>query len=165
MSFVADDKIKQIAEAYTLDAIDFAAERFQITLDRSEDSIEQVEAVLDLLHKNIRTSRPSEDDIWIMAKMFGSYVGEVLIQHHGGQWGHITFDGETSPGTCNAAVTRFYWPWAKAHNRLKKGPEDNVWHYYMMLTNKQTGSPIVFTPKPPLWWERLWRWTKGLFGR
>src|SRR5262249_50740703 len=46
-NFTPDPKIQQIAEAYALDARDFAERAFHITLDWSDASVQQVEVILD----------------------------------------------------------------------------------------------------------------------
>ena len=132
MTFAADPNVQKIAEAYALDAIDFARKACRIKLDWTDDSVQQIEIALDKLFKDISKSKPSDDQIFGMAKMLGSYVGEVFRKNHGGEWGVIDFGGQKFPGIkCPSAG--LFWPWGKVNNRLTNGPEDNVWHYYQVL--------------------------------
>jgi hypothetical protein len=132
-SFSRDERVQQVAEAYTLDAIDAARENFHVTLDYSDQSISQVEDILTQLYEQRAAANPTDDQIWTFAKMFGSYIGEVYRRNHGASWGMVTLEGNTFPGLeATNSCTRF-WPWGKAHNRLINGPEDNVWHYYQAL--------------------------------
>ena len=131
-AFQADSKIAQIAEAYSQDAI-ATAQNFGTTLDWSESSIQQVEQMLGRLHAELNVAKPSPDTIWNFAKALGSYVGEVIRRHHGGEWGMVSMNGQTFPGMRQSDGS-LIWPWGKVHNRLTNGPEDNVWHYYQALT-------------------------------
>ena len=49
--FQADAQVAEIARAYSLDAVDLAARNFEVVLDSSEESIKQVEQMLDELHR------------------------------------------------------------------------------------------------------------------
>src|SRR5437868_6999233 len=96
--FQVDPKVAEIASAYSLDAVDAAAGNFGVTLDWSEESIQLVEQVLGRLHDDLDRARPPADAIWTFAKMFGSYVGEVLRRHHGGEWGIVRMGEQSFPG-------------------------------------------------------------------
>jgi hypothetical protein len=134
-AFHPEPDISKIAEAYALDAVDIAADNFGVSLDWSEGSIESVEQMLSELHEELAGAAPSEEAVWTFAKAFGSYVGEVMRRHHGGEWGMVELDGQSFPGLSSG--DGLCWPWGKVHNRLVNGPEDNVWHYYVALTRPQ----------------------------
>jgi hypothetical protein len=131
-NFQADASVTEIARAYSLDAIDLAEKNFRVTLDWSEESVRNVEEMLGRLHDEMANALPPEDVIWTFAKAFGSYVGEVLRRHHGGEWGMVNLEGQSFPGLQqkNGALC---WPWSKAQKRLVNGQEDNMWHYYSVL--------------------------------
>ena len=132
-TFKSDPQVVEIVEAYSLDAVDMAARNFSVTLEWSEESVRQVEQMLGRLHDEMPNAQPPEEMVWTFAKAFGSYVGEVLRRHHGGQWGLITLDDQSFPGL-QQTNGGLIWPWSKAHKRLTNGSEDNVWHYYQILT-------------------------------
>ena len=72
--------------------------------------------------------------------MLGGHVAHVLIELHGWTPGMVTMGGERMPGVqCDGSDT--CWPWGKAHNRIVNGPEDNLWFYYLSLTD-QLGPPV-----------------------
>ncbi len=131
-TFQPDPQVAQIADAYSLDAVDLAARNFGVTLDGSEASVQQVEQMLERLHDEMASAKPPEDRIWTFAQAFGSYVGEVLRKHHGGEWGIVSMDGQSFPGLRQSSGA-LSWPWGRAHKRLVNGAEDNVWHYYGVL--------------------------------
>ena len=135
-NFVADEDIRDIAGAYALDAVDDALRNMGITLDWSEHSIAAVEYILDRLCKSARIETPRAERVEMVAKIFGSYIGEVFIRHHGGSWGWVSVTGESLPGIRAASGGHLFWPWARALKRLRDGPEENVWHYYLHLTDR-----------------------------
>jgi hypothetical protein len=105
-------------------------------LDWSESSIELVERMLDTMHRQIAVAKPDENTIWTFAKAFGSYIGEVYRKHHGAAWGIVQIGEDTFPGLRADKGVEF-WPWARAYQRLVKGPENNVLHYYQGLTTSE----------------------------
>jgi hypothetical protein len=130
--FEADPRIQQIAEAYSLDMVDFAEQRFGMGLDWSDESIRQVEQIAVALHENYKKSRPTAEQLAHFYKMLGSYIGEVFRKNHQAEWGWITLEGKRFPGMQHKASSLF-WPWGKAQNRIINGPEDNLWRYYQYL--------------------------------
>ena len=61
-------------------AIEYANE-FNKTLDYSENSIVDLEEILDWYSKDVSVSKPTENQIWSMAIIFGSYLGETLLKN------------------------------------------------------------------------------------
>jgi len=136
MDFVEDAKIQQIAEAYALDAVDFARQNFRLTLDWSDSSIGKIESMLDDFDRSSSKAKPSDQVIAQFAKMFGSYIGETYRKNHGGSWGIVTHEGDSIPGL-QGAKGNLFWPWGRVENRMRNGPEDNVLHYYQHLTRER----------------------------
>lgn len=132
MTFKEDARVMRIAEAYSLDAVDLFKDRFQIELDWSEESVRHVEEVMAQFHEQLEASHPSDEQVFVMAKIFGSYIGEVYRKNRGGKWGQIESEGQFVAGMQNNDGVIF-WPWGRAENRLVNGAEDNVWHYYQFL--------------------------------
>ena len=158
-NFTEDNKIRQIAEAYASDAIDFARSNFKIKLDWSDGSVAHIETMLGLFHDQMAKAKPSEDQVLGFAKMFGSYVGEVFRRNHGATWGLVNLGEQTFPGLKADGTAGLFWPWGRAQNRITNGPEDNVWHYYQVLVQKHGGSSAPTPSNPPAqkksWWGRL----------
>jgi hypothetical protein len=136
-SFVVDPNIQKIAEAYALDAVDLAKIQFNIKLDWSDGSIENVEKALVKMHASYAatTPRPTQEQVMSFAKAFGSYVGEVYRRNHGGKWGIISLNEQKFPGLRTNAGANF-WPWARVANRITDGDENNVFDYYQVLLQK-----------------------------
>jgi hypothetical protein len=133
-AFEPDGKLQQIAEAYSRDLVTFARQRFDIDLDWSDDSILAVEGLGAELHHEYRRIRPTDKQIEPYFRMVGSYIGEVYRMNHGADWGWVTRDGYRFPGMKRPPRTLF-WPWARAHNRIVHGPDDNLWQYYLHLVS------------------------------
>ncbi len=135
MNFTADERYRQIAEAFALDAVELAHEKMQITLDWTDQSIQQLESILDVFSKGLPEAKPPDEDVRGFSKMWGSYLGEVFRKNHGATWGLITHNGQSFPGMQSKSGTLF-WPWGKIENRIRNGSEDNVWHYYLGLSDQ-----------------------------
>jgi Domain of unknown function (DUF3806) len=150
--FTADPQVQQIAEAYALDALDFTEHAFHIALDWSDASVERVEAILDSLYRQKQTMEPPlmDEQVVTFAKMLGSYIGEVFRRNHGGEWGMVTFGGDSIPGLRATRTEHLFWPMAKVQKRLVNGFEDNVWHYYQSLLQSHR--------RDMRWWRRWRRW-------
>jgi hypothetical protein len=127
--FDADPKIQKIAEAYSLDMVDFAKQRYSIQLDWSDDSVKQVERIGDSLHHDYVKDHPSAEEVAPFYKMMGSYIGEVFRRNHHAEWGWVTLQGKRFPGMHRDPIGLF-WPWGKAQSRIVNGSEDNLGDYY-----------------------------------
>jgi hypothetical protein len=135
--FVADAAVQRAATAYAAQAVAAARDQFGIKLDGSDASTAQLEAVLARAHTSYSTKspRPSEEQVMAVARIYGSYLGEVYRLKHGGAWGMATRDGQTLPGMRTTAGTNF-WPWTQASQRIGKGTAYNVADYYKVLLTK-----------------------------
>ena len=107
------------------------AKRLGIDLDFSNESIHQVENILDILHKAAQETTPAEEQYGVFANMYGCYVGETFIKNLGrGEW-TTSQDGLTAGATVvNVDGAQILFP-AKVYRRLKNGAEDNVEHLYL----------------------------------
>src|ERR1700733_9589347 len=135
MKFSEDPRYQTIAEAYALDAVDYARTTMQLTLDCSDPSIQVLESIFDVFHRDLAKAKPTDDQVAEFSRMWGSYLGEVYRKNHGATWGRVTC-GDQSFAGMQGTSGMLFWPWGKVENRLRNGPEDNVWHYYMNLTGQ-----------------------------
>jgi hypothetical protein len=107
-----------------------------VSLDFSEESIASLERALGRLHDSLVLNRPQEDRIWTLAKAFGSYLGEVFRRAHGGDWGMVSLGDTTFPGMRCEPKDLTFSPWIRAHQRLLRGPADDVFQYYRSLCER-----------------------------
>ena len=144
---MAELTVSDMMRAYAEDCTDLAREQHGLALDYSENSLTQVEGVLDRMHKalpkgpiaRLAKRGPSEEQIQTMAKAWGAYLGEVMRRQWDGEW---TTETAAQPGdvlTLRVGGTDLF-PVAKVYRRLKNGAEDNVWHYYQVLKRDFAGN-------------------------
>jgi hypothetical protein len=133
MQFSEDASYQSIAEAYALDAVDFARDNMRLTLDWTDRSIQTLESILGVFSRDLTKAKPTDEQIHGFSKMWGSYLGEVYRKNYGATSGLVTHGDQSFPGLQADSGTLF-WPWGRVAKRIRNGPEDNVWHYYLNLT-------------------------------
>lgn len=144
--FAADPQLQLVAEQAAGKCVAFLMQKFGRSLDYSDGSVADIEAVLTLLHASIPAEKPSEDDIEDFAMLFGSYLGETYRRNHGGQWG-------ISNGMPALAIGSGYsaYPWSRVFKRLTNGEEDEVCGWYAsMIQYGALGSSQPAAAPPPL---------------
>ena len=157
-TFTEDKAVQEVAEVYANDAISFAKDVFKIKLDWSDESIESIERILDVMHQDAQRNSPTEDQIMGFAKALGSYVGEVFRRNHGATWGIVRLGDEAFPGLQAGKMKGVFWPWGKARNRIVNGEEDNIVHYYKVLVREGSDKPFGGSPAnggKKSFWARL----------
>ena len=106
---------------------------FQKNFDFSAKSIGELEEILDYYAEDLLESRPTENQIWSMSLIFGSYLGEVMLKDglskRGYCWG--IQDTGTIP-LLMAGNEKYITPVDKVYKRLVNGAEDNVISFYQM---------------------------------
>ena len=117
-------------------AMEYANE-FNKKLDFSENSIADLDEILDWYSKDISASKPTENQIWSMAIIFGSYLGETILKNGLSEKGY-TWGKESSSniplltGNDGAYLT----PIHKVYKRLVNGSEDSVISFYRFATKE-----------------------------
>jgi hypothetical protein len=85
---MADVTIADVMQAFAHDAERLALKR-GITLDYTEKSLDDVDAILDqIAGGSIVPPKTAEEkeQLWTVAKVYGGYLGEVVIRNMGGDW-------------------------------------------------------------------------------
>lgn len=134
--FTADKKIGDMAKNEAARAIAFANSAFKINLDMTDESIKDVESILGHLHYQALEDKTASDEMILLAKAFGGYIGEVYRNNRGAEWGSLILAGESFPVLRCKDINRNLWPWSLAQNRILEGAEYNVWNYYQDLIGK-----------------------------
>jgi len=138
--------VNDMMAAYAEDAVDYA-KQLKKSLDYSEESIRQVEDICTMLYSAIPKSffgklikkSPSEETIIQMSKMLGGYIGEVMKKHYGGNWDIEDLMNQSNTILINIGELKTF-PVGKVYKRLKNGEEDNVYHYYQVMTKELSKS-------------------------
>jgi hypothetical protein len=131
------NEIESMMAAYAQDAVE-SGKKFNKQLDFSERSIQQVEDICSQLYNDIPKGflnkmfkrSPSEDELIRMSNMFGGYIGQVLINNLGGSWA-----AENNTIILKIGELKMF-PTIKVYKRLKNGPEDNIYHYYQLISRE-----------------------------
>ena len=135
LKLIPDNRVQMIAEAYSLDCVDFVKKSFNIELDYSNDSVLKLEPILDSLSKYIREKGMSDEDRIEYEKMFGFYIGEAYRRNHSAvTWGDVYIDEvkywAIGREDNNQAI---FWPVANVAKRIALGKEANIAVYYKAL--------------------------------
>lgn len=140
IDFKENADVAKVAEAYSLDCIDFVKKSFGIELDWSDSSVQVVEDLLSQLSSAVNSPNPPpKERVSDFSKIFGFYVGEVYRKNHGGVvWGDIFISGQKYYGLGSEKDTKAprFWPTVKANKRIVLGDSENVWHYYQAIIKK-----------------------------
>ena len=110
------------------------AKSFKKNFDYSKTSIIDLEEILNYYSNDISKSKPTENQIWSMSVIFGSYLGEVMLKNglaeKGYKWGTDHFSN--IPLLVNADGS-FVTPNDKVYKRLVNGKEDSVISFYDVI--------------------------------
>ena len=127
---------KQIQKAITQLAdsgVRFARNNFGIQLDYSEESVTQVERILQLMHADIKDSRPTSSQIKSVSSLLGAYLGEVVRRKWGGRW-YMSRHGPQKEQVHTLEISgHSTFPINKVYKRLLNGEVDDVRFYYKAL--------------------------------
>ncbi len=129
-------QVESISQRNSNTAVNFA-KSFEKQFDYSKNSIKDLEEILDYYSNDISESKPTENQIWSMAVIFGSYLGEVMLKNglseRGYYWGTDNTSDipllMTDSGNC---IT----PNDKVYKRLINGKEDNVITFYDVIMER-----------------------------
>ena len=79
------DSVESMVRAYSQAAVELARE-FKATLDYTENSVMEVEAILAQFTQELASGQPPADEMDEMCKLWGCYLGEVVRRRFGGDW-------------------------------------------------------------------------------
>lgn len=120
----------EIMMAYAEDAVDFAFSKFGVSLDYANDSIRDVESIAEKLFQTrpkgflgkLLRRGPSDDEVQMVCKMLGGYIGEIYRRSKGGDW---AINDELQALGINHGES-WVFPPSKVYKRLTNGTEDNL---------------------------------------
>jgi len=131
-SMTPDAKLAGVLVAQSQSAVHTAKLTWNESLDFTQDSLEAVERLLGKIHNAGRfgggSAAPGEEELAAASKMWGTYIGEVIRRHYGGQWSQ----GEDGTLTLLIGEARAY-PIAKARKRIVDGASENVRYYFSSM--------------------------------
>lgn len=121
--------------AYAQQAVTLAAE-FNAQLDYGENSLMELESILSALSRDMPVSKPTDDDVSEICKVWGSYLGEVVRRRFGGEWSIETYPGKQFATLTLTVNGHKLFPSIKVHRRLSEGEGENVWTFYRMVKTR-----------------------------
>ncbi len=142
--------IGAMMQSYAEDAVRMARE-FRVELDYSEQSLEQVEHLLDELHEELQNGpapktsqsaeRSSNQQVDEMSRIWGGYLGEVVRRRFGGEWTIEKYPaGDFLIVTLNVNGAKVF-PAMKIHKRLTNGAADNLLAFYQNVRARLEAKP------------------------
>jgi hypothetical protein len=129
------ESVNAMAGAYAEKAVQ-AAREFSVQLDFSEQSLLEVETIL-----NRVASGPPSDEMTETCKMWGSYLGEVVRRRFGGEWTIETYPGKQFATLTLSVGGNKLFPTMKIHRRLTQGQDNNLWSFYKMVKARLESVP------------------------
>jgi hypothetical protein len=132
-SMTPDAKLAGVIVAQAQGAVKTAKLKWQESLDFTQDSLEGVERILGKIHNaglyGSGSAKPSEEELAVLSKMWGTYIGEVIRRHYGGQWSQ----GEDGTLSLSIGEAKGVFPIAKARKRVVDGAGDNIRYYFSSM--------------------------------
>jgi hypothetical protein len=145
---MAPQDLSEIMQSYAEQAV-AAARAQQIELDYSEESLKQVENILERLDGPMRGGAPgaaagavpSDSETEDLCKMWGGYLGEVVRRRWGGEWVLENYPGGNVLTVALSTPGGTVFPSMKIYRRLSQGAAENVWSFYCMLRDRFRAKP------------------------
>lgn len=111
------------------------AKDFGVDLDGSGESLSGVEAILTALQASLRSgeSKPSDDEMAMMCKLWGAYLGEVMRAAVGGEWVLEPPPETKAPAPALNIRGSLVFPTLKIFRRLTLGSAENVVDFYGLV--------------------------------
>lgn len=132
-------------ESYATEAVTLGR-ALEVELDFSEASLENLERILAMLHRDRPTPAPGQElpaandpvmkQTDEMSRVWGGYLGEVIRRHIGGEWTVHSYPGTEAPVLALEINGSRIFPAMKIFRRLTIGESENVATFYRMLRDK-----------------------------
>ena len=117
-------------EGYARAAAEFARQEFKQKLDFTSESIDGLDEILVLVGES------PELDVDFEARLWGSYLGEVLRRRYAGSWEMTQYPGgAVAVPSVDVRGSRLF-PLMKVYRRLTVGEEEDLRGFYAMVTER-----------------------------
>ena len=141
---MAPQDLSEIMQSFAEQAVAAAAREHQIELDYSEESLKQVENILERLDAPLpggASAAPSGVATEDLCKMWGGYLGEVVRRRWGGEWVLETYPGGNVLTVALSVPGGTVFPSMKIYRRLSQGAGESVWTFYCMMRDRFRAQP------------------------
>ncbi len=150
LAAVPDQSLEQMTADFAAAAVEMAA-AMELPLDYSEASLERVEQILDRLHREMRhpevrdldapAPQPTSSQMDDLCRLWGSYFGEVVRRHWGGEWSLESYPGAAFATLVLNVGGNKLFPSLKIYRRLTAGPSDDLVAFYEQVRRKLSALP------------------------
>jgi len=117
-------------EGYAQGAATLAREEFRQRLDFTPESIDALDEILILVGES------PELDLDFEARLWGSYLGEVLRRRYAGSWEMTQYPGGVVAVPAVDVRGSRLFPMMKVYRRLTIGDEEDLNSFYAMVTER-----------------------------
>lgn len=128
-----DALMSQAAE----DAVNYAEEQFQQTLDFSTDSVAHIDDIIGQLAQLNRQKPLSDAEIFTLSNLFGAYIGRVFHDVIGGEWVYQNAD-QQAPFISMNYGNREYAFASVVYHKLTINPEVMLREYLRLAIANST---------------------------
>jgi len=117
-------------EGYARAAAEFARQEFKQKLDFTSESIDGLDEILVLVGES------PELDVDFEARLWGSYLGEVMRRRYAGSWEMTQYPGGVvAVPSVDVRGSRLF-PLMKVYRRLTVGEEEDLRAFFTMVTER-----------------------------
>ncbi|HZR27732.1 MAG TPA: hypothetical protein VFA71_03050 [Terriglobales bacterium] len=141
--------IGTMMQSYAEEAVRMARQ-FNVELDYTEQSLEQVEQLLGQLHDELQNGNMidsaappqlDQQNVDEMSRIWGGYLGEVVRRRFGGEWTIEKYPaGDFLIVTLNVNGAKVF-PAMKIHKRLTNGAADDLLLFYRNVRDRLEAKP------------------------
>ena len=117
-------------EGYASAAVDLGRREFKQQLDFTSESIDALDEILVLIGES------PELDVEFEARLWGSYLGEVMRRRYAGSWEMTQYPGGVvAVPSVDVRGSRLF-PLMKVYRRLTVGEEEDLRAFFTMVTER-----------------------------
>lgn len=124
------DDLGAMMDGYAREAADLARREFKQSLDFTSDSIDALDDILVLVGET------PDLDIDFEARLWGSYLGEILRRRYAGTWEMTQYPGGVVAVPAIDVRGSRLFPLMKVYRRLTMGEEEDLRAFYAMVTER-----------------------------
>ncbi len=116
-------------EKIAQDAVDYA-KLFDKNFDYSDDSIDEMQEILESVRRQARSMKLAEDYLWDLSVVFGIYFGQTILKKHLAEKGYAWKQGSNGiPVVENDKKTNLS-PITKIYKHLTQEEEEDIQGFY-----------------------------------
>ncbi|MGG3801690.1 hypothetical protein [Metabacillus fastidiosus] len=133
------ETISEIVQNMSNKAVEYA-NSFNKAFNYTEDDIKDLEEILDYYSNDLKDSMPTENQIFSMSLIWGSYLGQVLKMHVNSELNWVKEDvfGDGEIIHLKSGENRIF-PIDKVSKRLINGKTDNIISFYEVIKEEFNG--------------------------